>query len=237
MNSLDADQEMRNQMNTLNDEAVVERIDKSLARSRVYSLLAIGLGFPDVESHAGFSDGRLMIEMHQALEVCMPGLAEYFSEQIAPRLKLTCSFEDFEALFLTAFETNMPVPSAALYEGVHVQQSNRPGLILELKGFYRNFGLTMDAQGNELEDTLTAELEFMHFLTAKQAQAEMESLSPNAYQRAQRDFLERHLVVWLPLVRAEVNAKVATQFFVALIDLAERFVDAHLEEMLFELNS
>jgi len=161
----------------------------------------------------------------------MPDLADYFSEQIAPRLTLTCSFEDFEALFLTAFETNMPVPSAALYEGVHVQQSNRPALILELKGFYRNFGLTMDARGNELEDTLTAELEFMHFLTAKQAQAELEGLPPNAYQRAQRDFLERHLVVWLPLVREEVKAKVATQFFVALTELAEQFVTAHLQHV------
>lgn len=104
-------------------------------------------------------------------------------------------------------------------------------LILELKGFYRNFGLTMDARGNELEDTLTAELEFMHFLTAKQAQAELEGLPPNAYQRAQRDFLERHLVVWLPLVREEVKAKVATQFFVALTELAEQFVTAHLQHV------
>lgn len=224
-------------MNSLVDKAVVARIDRSLERSRVYGLLAIGLGFPDLESHAGFSDGRLIIEMQQALEVCMPDLADYFSEQISPRLKLTCSFEDFEALFLTAFEINTPVPSAALYEGVHVQQSNRPALILELKGFYRNFGLIMDARGNELEDTLTAELEFMHFLSAKQAQAELDGLPPNAYQRAQRDFLERHLVAWLPLVRAEVNAKVSTQFFVAMTDLAEKFVEADLQEILREINS
>ena len=77
----------------------------------------------------------------------------------------------------------------------------------------------------------------MHFLSAKQAQAELDGLPPNAYQRAQRDFLERHLVAWLPLVRAEVNAKVSTQFFVAMTDLAEKFVEADLQEILREINS
>lgn len=224
-------------MNSITDEAIVEGIDRSLSRSRVYALLAIGLGFPDHESHAGFLDGQLITELQQALEICAPDLAGEFREQIAPRLRLTCSFEDFEALFLSSFETNMPEPSAALYEGVHVHKNDRPALILELKGFYRNFGLQMDAKGNELEDTLTAELEFMQFLAAKQAQAEMEGLSANAYQRAQRDFLERHLAVWVPLVRAEINTKVTTQFFVALAELADRFVVAHQEEMRRELGS
>jgi putative dimethyl sulfoxide reductase chaperone len=222
-------------MNSIAEEVVVERIDQSLSRSRVYALLAIGLGFPDCESHAGFSGGQSITELQQALEICAPHLGGEFREQIAPRLRLTCSFEDFEALFLSSFETNMPAPSAALYEGVHVHKDDRPALILELKGFYRNFGLQMDANGNELEDTLTAELEFMQFLAAKQAQAEMEGISANAYQRAQRDFLERHLAIWIPLVRAEINAKVTTPFFVALADLAEAFVAADLERVRREL--
>lgn len=222
-------------MNSIADEVIVEGIDQSLSRSRVYALLAIGLGFPDRESHAGFSDGQLIDELQQALEVCATDLAAEFREQIAPRLRLRCSFEEFETLFLSAFETNMPAPSAALYEGVHVHKEDRPALILELKGFYRNFGLQMDAKGNELEDTLTAELEFMQFLAAKEAQAAMEGVSANAYQRAQRDFLERHLAAWAPLVRAEINAKVTTQFFVALADLAERFVAADLERVQREL--
>ena len=222
-------------MNSITDEAIVEGIEQSLSRSRVYALLAIGLGFPDRESHAGFSDGQLITELQQILDICAPDLSGEFREQIAARLRLTCSFDDFEAVFLSSFETNMPAPSAALYEGVHVHKDDRPALILELKGFYRNFGLQMDAKGNELEDTLTAELEFMQFLAAKQAQAEMDGLSANAYQRAQRDFLERHLATWVPLVRAEINAKVTTQFFVALADLTERFVAADLERVRREL--
>lgn len=224
-------------MDSVIEDATVERIDKSLCRSRVYALIASGLGFPDHETHTGFSDGSLVIELQQALNVCAPGLAEEFREQIAPRLQVTCSFEDFEALFLSAFETNMPAPSAALNEGVHVYKSNRPALLLELKGFYKNFGLAMEANGNELEDTLTAELEFMQFLSVKQGQAEMEWLSPKAYQLAQRDFLERHLAVWAPLMRADVAAKVTTPFFVAMADLAERFVAVHLEDIKQEIDS
>lgn len=218
-------------MNSVVDEAGVEGLDKPICRSRIYALIAIGLGFPDRDSHAGFSDGRFVAELQMALDVCAPDLAEEFRQQIAPRLQLTCSFEDFEALFLSAFETNMPTPSAALNEGVHAYKNNRPALLLELKGFYRNFGLQMDAKGNELEDTLTAELEFMQFLSAKEGQAEMDGLSPDAYQTAQRDFLVRHLAAWLPLVRAEINEKVTIQFFVALADLADRFVRVHLDEV------
>ena len=100
-------------MNSITDEAIVEGIEQSLSRSRVYALLAIGLGFPDRESHAGFSDGQLITELQQILDICAPDLSGEFREQIAPRLRLTCSFDDFEAVFLSSFETNMPAPSAA----------------------------------------------------------------------------------------------------------------------------
>lgn len=224
-------------MNSVADEAVVEGFDRSLCRSRVYALIASGLGFPDRDSYHRFFDGSFVAELQLALDVCAPDLAEEFREHIAPRLQLTCSYEEFEALFLSSFETNMPTPSAALNEGVHAYQSNRPALLLELKGFYRNFGLKMETAANELEDTLTAELEFMHFLAAKQSQAETEGLSAAAYQLAQRDFLERHLAAWAPSMRADVAAKVTTPFFVALAELTERFVTAHLEQVRQEIGS
>lgn len=224
-------------MNSVADETVVEGLDKPLCRSRIYALLASGLGFPDRDSHTGFSNGNFVTELQLALDVCAPDLAADFRAQIAPRLQLTCSFEDFEALFLSAFETNMPTPSAALNEGVHAYKDNRPALLLELKGFYHNFGLQMESGANELEDTLTAELEFMHFLSAKQGWAEMEGQSADAYKLAQRDFLERHLAAWAPLMQADVAAKVKAPFYVALAELAERFVVVHLQELQREINA
>ena len=107
--------------------------------------------------------------------------------------------------------------------------------MLELKGFYSNFGLQVDSKGNELEDTLTAELDFMQFLALKQAQAHLEGMSADAYKLAQKDFLERHLCAWLPLVRREIAEKVTTPFFVTLAEFAESFALANLRELKEEL--
>lgn len=222
-------------MNSITDDRLALAADKALCRSHTYSLLASGFGYPDETSHRGFSEGNFVDDIRQELGICAPDLVGYFTDVLAPGLALTCSRESFESQFLSAFETNMPSPSASLNEGVHIFKSDRPSLLLELKSFYSNFGLQVDSKGNELEDTLTAELDFMQFLALKQAQAHLEGTSADAYRLAQKDFLERHLCAWLPLVRREITEKVTTPFFVTLAEFAESFALAHLRELKKEL--
>lgn len=224
-------------MNSLTDERVDKEADRALCRSHIYALLAMGFGYPDEASHKGFSDGSFIDDIRDELEVCFPNLLKLFNEEIAAHLALDCTREEFESQFLSAFEINMPSPSASLNEGAHIFKSDRPGLLLELKGFYCNFGLQVDSAGNELEDTLTAEFDFMQFLSLKQAQAQLEGASPNAYKLAQKDFLERHLCAWLPLVRREIVEKVTTPFFVRLSVLADQFALSHLNELKAELGN
>lgn len=222
----------------MNDESrqmTIDQVEKSIARSRAYALLAMGFRFPEAATHAQFVDGTFAAELAGAIEACAPELAGEFGTRFAPRLRVSSASGEFEAAYLSAFETDVPDPSASLYEGSHAQQGNRPALLLELKGFYQNFGLEMDASVNDLEDTLTAELEFMQFLAAKQAQAENEQMAPAPYLRAQRDFLERHLAAWLPSLRKEVSAKVKHGFYVALAELAAEFVTHDVEDVRREI--
>lgn len=146
-----------------------------------------------------------------------------FQESLAG-LQAAGSRQDLEAAYISAFETNMPEPSVSLYEGSHHLQGNKSGLLLELKSFYRAFGLTIADSENDLEDALTAELEFMQFLTAKQAQAEGGTLDRSPYVRAQRDFLQRHLAAWLPALDVEAESKLKHPFYRALTTLANDFV-------------
>lgn len=213
-------------MNDMTDAVLAEPLETALARNRTYALLAQAFRYPDERVFRQLIDGTFGEALAEAVEVCAPDLAEE-----AEDLMVGCSFEDFQSVYLSAFETNVPAPSASLYEGSHAYREKRPALLLELKGFYTNFGLRMAATVNDLEDTLTAELEFMQFLTAKQAQAESEGLDPSAYLRAQRDFLERHLAVWLPALQVEIAGKVREPFYRALASLAAAFVAHDLEEV------
>jgi DMSO reductase family type II enzyme chaperone len=138
---------------------------------------------------------------------------------------------DLETAYISAFETNMPEPSVSLYEGSHHLQGNKSGLLLELKSFYRAFGLTIADSENDLEDALTAELEFMQFLTAKQAQAEEGALDKSPYLRAQRDFLQRHLAAWLPVLEAEAESKLKHPFYRALTVLTNSFVAVDVQAL------
>lgn len=206
-----------------------DRTARALARSSMYALLAEGFRIPDEDSHTRYADATYSLDILDALHDCAPELAGRFKAVIAPNLIVTSTLLDLEAAYLSAFETDIPAPSVSLYEGTYHQQNERPALLLELKGFYGTFGLEMSTSTNDVEDTLTAELEFMQFLAAKQAQAEQESLSPTSYLKAQRDFLDRHLAAWLPALRAESAAKVGHPFYVALAELAAEFVAQDLE--------
>jgi DMSO reductase family type II enzyme chaperone len=202
------------------------QVERSIARSRMYALLAEGFRYPDAETHSGFADGAYAASLADALGERAPD----------QRLRVADPLVDLAAAYLSAFETDIPEPSASLYEGTYRQQGQRPALLLELKGFYRNFGLEMGDAANDLEDTVTAELEFMQFLAAKQAQAQEGSLPVVPYVRAQRDFLERHLAQWLPELRKDIAAKVKHPFYVALGELASEFVARDLEAVRRELS-
>lgn len=211
-------------MNEMSSMMNISRIENAKARNRIYALLAMGFRYPDVDCFAQLTDGSYAEAITGALDACAAGLAADFQASLAPVLQATGSREELESSYLSAFETNMPEPSLSLYEGSHHLQGNKPGLLLELKGFYRTFGLTMADSENDLEDALTAELEFMQFLTAKQAQAEEGALDKSPYLRAQRDFLQRHLAVWLPALQAEAEGKLKHPFYRALTALANDFV-------------
>lgn len=211
-------------MNELISAKGIDRTEKVRARNRMYALLAKGFRYPDAHLSERVTDGSYAEEIGAALDVCTPALAGEFRSGVAKDLQASMPLHELESRYLSAFETNMPAPSVSLYEGSHHMHGNRPGLLLELKGFYRTFGLSMADSENDLEDALTAELEFMQFLSAKQVLAEEGALDKSPYLRAQNDFLQRHLDAWLPQLLVAAKCKVNHPFYLALIALAADFV-------------
>lgn len=211
-------------MNSNNSVSRHGPIANTLSRNTMYALLARGFRYPEDGAFTHFSDGEFARAINEALKICAPGLLDSYEAKYAAGLTVASSIDLLISAYLNAFETNLPEPSVSLYEGSYHRQGNRPALLIELKGFYSAFGLAVAESDNELEDGITAELEFMQFLSAKQAQAEDEGLDRKAYLHAQRDFLERHLATWLPALQAEVLAKLKHPFYSALTILTTDFV-------------
>lgn len=205
--------------------------ERAMARSRMYLLMADGFSYPSRELYSAVASGAYAASIAAMLGASMLTVSAADAASVETSLRTSTSFESFQASYLAAFETNMPTPSASLYEGSYVSKTDRAALLLEIKAFYRNFGLGMANEVNDLEDTLTAELEFMQFLAAKEAQAGESGESAAGYIRAQRDFLQRHLARWMPAFADAVNTKVDEPFFVSLSQLTNGFVAADLCEL------
>lgn len=212
-------------------DGVDAKVQASISLCRIYALLAQGLGYPDRGLHLTLCNNEFGDEIRVQSQYCCPGFSELVDATHGPSLHIDMPYHDLCAEYLQAFETDAPSPSAALNEGVYAYKTDRPALMLELKSFYRNFGLQINSETNELADTITAELEFMQFLCVKESQARVKGLSPDAYVLAQRDFLARHLTLWLPEARLATTKTIKSDLYKALVAMADDVTRLHLAEL------
>lgn len=205
----------------------MKSIDPLLSsRQNLYKLLALGVAYPDKEVFARLQDRTYEKNVLLSLDNLNLGIPDDRKDQIEKSLSLPgISFDDFESEYIKSFETNMPNPGCSLYEGHYRKNESRADILLELKGFYTNFGLFISGDMKEAEDHLSIELEFMYFLTFKEIQSIESGLDVEPYLKCQRDFLQRHLSRWIPNFYKDVNKKINLDFFRNLAFLIDAFIN------------
>jgi DMSO reductase family type II enzyme chaperone len=185
------------------------------ARSYIYRMLATAFSYPTdgfcEELASGEWPRRLCaLAQHLPFELSMP-------TETAPGGEAT---EVLQQGYVSIFEVGTGRPYCPLYEGSH--RSGRMKLMEDLVRFYEHFGLI--TQPGDHPDHLSAELEFMHYMSFKEAAAHAHSDPAPDVQRAQRDFLDRHLCKWLPRVRERLrSAQDLPPFYFFAAGLAEEF--------------
>jgi len=200
----------------------------ALARSRVYNLLATGLAYPDSGIWKTLKDGRFAQALADAMAEC--GLVAVPGE-LAGLTPSGITLEEFEVSYLSAFETALPTPRCSLHEGDYCLPDERPKLLMEVKAFYRCFGLDMIGACMGMEDHLTVELEFMHFLAFRQHDADPGS-ELQAFRNAERDFLQHHLAGWVPKLASRYSDQSSVNDFPGtILNLAARFINAERERI------
>jgi DMSO reductase family type II enzyme chaperone len=196
-------------------QAEVGPAGPTVARSQTYLFLARTFAFPSQAFHKDITDGRWQEQ------------AAGFLPQLpfpVPPLgggSPTVSPDDFQAEYNRLFEVGtMGGPPCPLFGGLY--ERDRMRVMEELIRFYNYFGLGL-TQG-QLPDHITVELEFMHYLTYKEAEAGQKDGDLGSYQRAEKDFLDRHPGKWVPVLHQKLAKSQPLPFFGGLVAWTEDFL-------------
>lgn len=193
---------------------------RAAARSRVYAALCDALSFPDPERLAQIGRGELGAGLRATVASAAPELAD--GVDWGALSDAGAGDDDLAVEYTRLFEVGTSGPPCALYGGLYGDA--RMKTMEEVVRFYNHFGLTLSEDPRELPDHLTTELEFLHFLAFREAEALRAGLDPGPYRRAQRDFVARHPGRWLPQVVGRLARAKAGRFYVTLFALLARWL-------------
>lgn len=197
---------------------------RAATRSALYALFAFMFAYPDVDWVAAIRSGevaRRMTDLCAALDVHPPLRPDCVALADAGNAN-----EDLAVEYTRLFDTG----PLSLHGGHH--HGARMPVMEEVLRFYEHFGLAPNPQRKELPDHLVSELEFMHYLTCREAEGLEAGRDPGAWQRGQRDFLARQLGRWVPHLHGQIVEQQALPYFTEAARLLGAFIAAertHLE--------
>jgi len=225
----------------MSDQTTAEtELSESEIRSRLYALLAAGFCYPSQEMFEAFRSGNYQSQLGECIRQ-LPHLELLVQDNpLEPgtgqqRVDNGLPYEEFESQYVASFEVGSPEPPCPPYEGLY-RGGERTQFMLRVSSFYKHFGLAMNSEeggAREVPDHISAELEFMHFLTFKETQASEEGTEDllQGYLLAQKDFLQQQMSQWLPAFVEKLEAACPMPFYVALGQLVRDVVLAELEQV------
>jgi DMSO reductase family type II enzyme chaperone len=200
----------------------IEIDEGTAARFAMYRMLANALGFPSKEFHQEVRDGMF----RDGASALIEGLPYRLDAADLERLAPDDAYVDFQAEYIRLFDVGVARPPCPLYGGEW--GTSRKGSMEDALRFYRFFGLKMNDVKRELPDHVTVELEFMQVMAYTEGTARGRGMDAAPFLRAERDFLERHLVRWWPMLRRKIASQQASSFYDALTSLTDAFLRADL---------
>jgi DMSO reductase family type II enzyme chaperone len=210
-----------------------------LLRSAVYKVLSRGFALPSNDISSSISDGAYMDELKEAVSVLQDlGFDEdgVLSEPLEALDRAVeevrgLTLEEFQSEFLSIFGYTISreyPPYETQYGCSHVFQQTQE--LADIAGFYKAFGLEIGSNAGERLDHISIELEYMHFLTYKEAHARKRH-GPDKAEicvNAQRKFLDEHLGSWIFHYAKLFRRKIKEGFYRGLTDFMEAFISSDM---------
>ena len=198
--------------------AITENSTRAWEPVDLYRFFAFALGSPSRDVYDWFA--------RREAEPLLHGLWQHLEcEGAPPDFHWFECFEDYEAAYIALFDAGAPEPPVPLFESAHDKTRPPQELVLENTYFYDLLGLRTDAS-RSVPDYLLTQLEFLSAIRyAREHAASAEDAAGPA--RAEREFLERHVINWLPAARRKIE-KLDAPVFPLLLALLESFVRSRL---------
>lgn len=162
----------------------------------LYRLFAYVLAPPAEERYAALQSrkfGKTLRALWEELNPAnpFPGITRFKSRE-------ACA-----SAYIALFDVGVPEPPVPLVESAHHKSIPAQQIALENVSFYEVLGLQADL-GRTVPDHLLTQLEF---LSAVRYAAENTTDAENGsgLQRLERDFLQRHLLNWLPTAHKKLE--------------------------------
>ena len=172
--------------------------DEALARTALYELLSMAFLYPGGDTAAPVADAARKLTPlaaslgWQQVEQALRDVGQQAGELTEP---------EFLAEHTRVFG-HIISPDCAPYEAeygqAHVFQKSQT--LADLNAFYNAFGVTANPENKDRADHISAEMEFMHLLTLKEAYARKDADGDQnvlVCRRAQQAFLADHLANWV----------------------------------------
>ena len=200
---------------------------RAAARSAAYGCFVGVVAYPDQEQLEAIRSGAVAGQLAQALTAVAPGL---LSKSDLDALRDAGRDDELAIEYTRLFDVGAGGPPCPLHGGLY--RGARMQVMEEAVRFYNFFGLHMPETPAELPDHLTTQLEFLHYLAFREAEALQQGDDPAPYRRAQRDFVARHPGSWVPALCVRLEKQEPARFFSALFAALDRFLARDLQELL-----
>ena len=198
----------------IEDENLVDSIDWQ--QTDLYRFFALIFASPTrrcFDLMAGPSTAALLGSLWQHL-----GCVEVF-----PSFEWFQDYQAYESAYIALFDVGVPEPPVPLFESAHYKARPAQEIALENTYFYEVLGLKSDS-ARAVPDYLITQLEFLAALryTLENASDEAGAIG---LARAEAEFLERHLLNWIPIALSKLS-RIGPPSFPVMMTLLLKFLQA-----------
>lgn len=200
---------------------------KALARLRqaIYRLLAALFLYPTEDRWCALVQASRLLKPERVLAAFPFFLPwERLLRMLAnPPEEASVLQEEYVRLFTPGFDGCRRAPYESAYRCEGAVSAGR--LCAELEREYASMGLALSEDPHEAADHLAVELEYMAFLCGREAEAwERGAEEARVLLGRERDFLNRHLVRWIPEFARSLREQEAAAVYRAGAAACEAFV-------------